>query len=419
MLIDFTVSNFRSIRAAQTLSMLATNIKEHPENVMDSPDPEIKLLRTTVIYGANASGKSTILNAIQTFSNLISKSTDLKLKEDIPHYEPFKLDFEGAKLPTAFSIEFFGFDSIRYKYEVEFNIKEIISESLYHFPKSQSAKLFVRKKDLPIEYGESLSGPKKNVEKLLLPNQLFLSKAANNNNEQLGFIYSIITVGFFNLPQNADALINVTSTYINSGNFVGLAEELSRLLSNADTGIDNISVEKQLNSHDLFVKAFHKVYNNNIAIDSTAFDIRIESDGTRKLYGLLGYLLGIDWQESYEIGISLCIDELNNSFHPLLSEMIIKYFYNNKTNNQLIFTTHDTSLLKNDLFRRDQIWFTEKDKYGATHLYSLSEFDKDKVRPDIPFDKWYLSGRFGALPLIKNFDFTPYAETEKREHQES
>ena len=159
------------------------------------------------------------------------------------------------------------------------------------------------------------------------------------------------------------------------------------------------------------VRTNRKMYDNEEEVGTTTFDLSDESEGTQRLYGLGGMILSLMDQ-----GYTVLIDELNNSFHPLITEMLIKLFQDpntNPENAQLIFTTHDTSILKPELFRRDQIWFTEKDKYGATSLYSLSEFDYDKVRPNVPFDKWYLSGRFGALPLIKDFNFSQDAEKEE------
>ncbi len=415
MLIDFTVSNFRSIKEPQTLSMLATSIKEHPENVMDTPDPEIKLLKTAVIYGANGSGKSNLLKALEAFSNFVYYSNDIKLGEKIKYYEQFRLDSQNANLPTAFIIEFFGRDDIRYKYIVSISNNEIETEALYFYPRKQEARLFYRLRGMPIVFGDGLLGAKKSIESKLLSNQLFLSKAANNNHEQLGNIYSnlwnLIHV-FSPSPKN---LLNFITSHLKVNAIKGdenFRNKLSALLSFADTGIEEVLTVKTDIPGNYEIKINHSEYINKIKAGTVSFSIEDESEGSQRLYAIGGQILLL----LNRFHSSIFIDELNNSFHPLMTEMLIKMFYNKATNpynSQLIFTTHDTSLLSSGLFRRDQIWFTEKDQYGATQLYSLSEFDKDKVRPDIPFDKWYLSGRFGALPLIKDFNFKDNATAKK------
>ena len=151
------------------------------------------------------------------------------------------------------------------------------------------------------------------------------------------------------------------------------------------------------------IQTKHKLFDGDTELEGVEVLFDIESYGTRRLYGLGGYILSL-----MNSGVAIIIDELNSSFHPLMTEAIIKLFHNpetNPNNAQLIFTTHDTSILRNDLFRRDQVWFTEKDGYGATSLFSLAEFDFKEVRKNVPFDKWYLSGRFGAIPMIMDFNY--------------
>ena len=424
MLIDFTVSNFRSIKEPQTLSMLATSAKENPENIFtpNEKEPEIKLLKTAAIYGANASGKSNIIKALDTMWYFVRNSTNFKRGEKIDYYYPFKLDVSYTTKPTSFEMEFVGADEVRYRYGFSYNREEILKEFLFFYPKKQEAKLFIREKGKAIEFGESLKGAKKSIESLLLPNNLFLSKAANNNHQQLGEIYEYIIYGFYIIGSSYSyKLNNIVSKMLDEYKNDNLKENINKLIGVADIGIEEIITKEKKDDNENIndgnkvydIQSVHRLFDDKNELGTIEFNIEEESEGTQRLYGLGGAILDL-----MSLTRTIIIDEFNNSFHPLMSEFLIKLFYNqeiNPDNSQLIFATHDTSILKPELFRRDQIWFTEKDKYGATSLYSLSEFDYDKVRATIPFDKWYLSGRFGALPLIKEFQFTEDAKAEKGE----
>lgn len=423
MIIDFTVSNYRSIKEPITISMLATNFKEHPNFTFDSMgDGKLKLLRSTVIYGPNASGKSNIIMAIDALQDLIITSTDLKLDDKIDAYDPFVLDADWSNKPTSFDIEFIGPKSIRYRYYIEFDSNEILKESLVFFPKGQEANLFFRNKGDAIKFGDYYQGPAKIVESQLLKNNLFLSKAANSNNKFLADIY----LYFRNKLK--------ISRHISHGG-VPIASLTTRICIDKNSGIDSESIQQFLRVADTGIESFeiieddsfyeklglpkdfpnelkekimqdtryqpimkHSIYHGEKRSGTKAFGLENESDGTIKLYDLAGKILHV--LKNGEVFIA---DELNSSLHPHLSSFLVGLFNNpetNPNNAQLIFATHDTSLLNSDLFRRDQIWFTEKDIYGRTSLISVSEFDTKKVRSNIPFDKWYLSGRFGAVPAI-------------------
>ncbi len=425
MLIDFTISNFRSIKEAATLSMLATKIKEHPDNIFQpNKEKNINLIKAAVIYGANASGKSNILRALKVFQEFVVKSTDLKIGEKITYYDPFKLEKTWAKKPAMFEIEFFGKDSVRYRYMVEFNSEEIIKESLVFFPKSQEANLFLREKDNPIKFGDYFHGPAKSIENQLIKNNLFLSKAANSNNKLMEDIYLYF---MSNLILSTDDMPVIPGVSFTTNECVDDESPIdtkiiSELLKIADTGIEYVDISKQkvvddfltfsdaysdefkkLAIENLFYqpRMYHKTFDDETEVGEIGFGLAEESGGTVKLYDLAGKILHVLIN-----GNVFIIDELNNSLHPIMTELLVEIFNNpgsNPNNAQLIFATHDTTLLNPDLFRRDQIWLTEKNQFGATSLYSLSEFDYRKVRGNTPFDKWYLSGRFGALPIIGDF----------------
>ena len=425
MLIDFTISNFRSIKEAVTLSMLATKVKEHPDKIFQpNKEKNIKLIRSAVIYGANASGKSNILRALAVFQEFVVKSTDLKIGEKIKYYDPFKLEKTWAKKPTLFEIEFVGNDSYRYRYMVEFNSEEIIKESLVFFPKGQEANLFLREKDNPIKFGDYFHGPAKSIENQLIKNNLFLSKAANSNNKLVEDIYlyfrNTLRLSRYDMP-GIIPMSFTTHECLDEESPID-TQIISELLKIADTGIDYFDIHKRMDFDDMppfpenfpdeikkeileqfkyQPRMFHKIFDNKTEVGEIGFGLEEESGGTVKLYDLAGRILHVLIN-----GKVFIIDELNNSLHPIMTELLVEIFNNpgsNPNNAQLIFATHDTTLLNPDLFRRDQIWLTEKNQFGATSLYSLSEFDYRKVRGNTPFDKWYLSGRLGALPIIGDF----------------
>ncbi len=405
MIVDFTIENFKSIRDLQTFSMSATKVREHSKSVFKTKEG-LRLLKSAVVYGANGSGKSNLLDAIRTMTKFIHNSTDVKLGEQIRYYQPFKLDRRCLEQPTICELEFIASDNIRYLYKFSFNASEILSESLSFFPKKQEAKFFEREKGKLMNFGEAMKGAKKSIESQLLPNHLFLSKAANSNHKQLGLVYqSLHKFLIVDTSQSHRLLKRTVQSSLSSKN-KELQEKMNILLNYADTGVQKIELRRTnsepLNASPSYAPfTVHQLFEDGEQVGETAFSLSEESKGTQQMYGLGGVLF-----QALEEGRTVFVDELDISFHSLMTEYLIQLFHNpeiNKHNAQLIFSTHDTSMLKSELFRRDQIWFTEKDHFGGSNIYSLSEFEFDKVRATIPFDKWYLSGRFGALPLMKDF----------------
>jgi len=426
MIVDFTVKNFKSIKEEQTLSMFVSGSKkEHENNIFSSStEKQINLLKSAVIYGPNASGKTNVIKAIDYFRNLILDSTDLKVDQKIPEYFPFKLDKDNKSKPIAFELEFMLKTSMRYRYSVMFDEQEILKEELVFFPKKQESRLFLREKGKPILFGPALKGRKKSIEAELLPNQLFLSRAANSNQEKMKEIYLYFRYHLrfqISAPGSANIFPNIVLELKKNNNT--FKKKLIDFLVAADTGIQSIDIEKrelkdlvfESGSQDMPEEikkireqmlevlkyrpvTIHKSYRGEKEAGTIRFDIDEESNGTRRMLGLAWNII-----RALEEGYTFIIDELDSSLHPHLSRYIIELFHDpetNPNNAQLIFTTHDTSLLDSDLFRRDQVWFTSKDKYGATQLFSLDEFDKNQVRSEGPFEKWYLGGRFGATPFI-------------------
>lgn len=423
MLIDFTVKNFRSIKDEQTLSMVASDSSgDLLDNGIKVSDENFRLLPSAIIYGANASGKSNIIRAIQEFKLMIMFSHKLSKDQKLFFFDPFRLDKQNMNNPSEFEIEFIAYDKIRYLYNVKYSEKEIIHESLFYYPKKQKTKLYIRNQDETIDFGSQLKGHKKQVENILLSNQLYLSVAVNNNLTQLNPVYKyfseyLVTVFSSNSWSHIDFLLS--SMIIPSGVFLvenqDLKNDVKKYLQIADIDINDIILkEREVTSEpykdmdlpqdviaNLNKSLKYVTYLRHQLVDDEGyvdFNINDESDGTQRLFKLSQAIIPL-----LNKGGVLIMDEIDQSLHTMLSEFILSEFNSPERNPhgaQLIATSHDISLMKPENFRRDQVWFTEKEKNGATKLYSLDQFDKDKVRGNTSFYKWYLEGRFNAIPHI-------------------
>ncbi|MFN6197801.1 MAG: AAA family ATPase [Dolichospermum sp.] len=430
MLVEFSVENYRSIQEKQTLSMVAAD----NETMLDSntfPVPnndDLRLVTSAAIYGSNASGKSNLLKAIQVLKNLVIKSASrMQIGDKLP-VEPFKLNSETAKKPSSFEVIFI-LDDIRYEYGVSLNRERVFEEWLIAYRNEVQENWFSREylpdnpKFEPNEgykwsFGKGLKGEKKRIQRFVRSNSLFISHAAQNNHPQLKEVFD-----FF---QDEINMISLTEGQLREFDFTikmceenhNFREQIVNLLSEADIGISDIRFESEpmddnikLVVQNLFSEEFEvrKNANNLLEIDfmnvitihkmndsnsEIELEIEDESAGTKRLFYIAGYLLWV-----LEYGKVLIIDEIDRSLHPVLSKALIKMFNNpeiNKNNAQLIFTTHDTTLLDDETFRPDQIWFTEKDN-SMTKLYSLFDF---RPRENESLQKGYLLGRYGAIPFI-------------------
>lgn len=429
MLIAFGVKNYKSIKEEQEFSFLASSsINEHPDNYVELDNQE-KVLKTTLVYGRNASGKSNLLEALSDFLKMVKDSTDLKLNQSIPAYKPFLFDKESKKENSKFWIEIIADDNIKYYYEVIFNKDSIVEENLDFYPKGYPANLFSRKND-EFKYGDYLKGEKRSIENQLLKNQLFLSKGVINNHEQLKvpFLKLQSSMSAVSLKSSLDdRLMSIFMHIANdkeADSLFSIIHNINELLKVADTGITKIETEeldeaeieskksrlgdsvdqlkKELRDsiYKFNIKSFHKVFNDSKEIGFQEIPFGDESEGSKRLA-----VLGTFAVFSLASGSLLIIDELNNSLHPLLTTFFVKLFHSKKynpNNAQLLFSTHDTSLLNSELVRRDQVWFAEKNKFGESSYYSIADFKG--IRSDIPIEKWYLSGRFGAIPVLSDID---------------
>jgi AAA15 family ATPase/GTPase len=416
MLIEFTVENFRSIRDEQTFTMEAFGSKFLLENNVGEVElaggKKMHLLKSAVIYGANASGKSNLIKALYNLCFMITESGSFKVGKGIACYEPFLLDRNSDGKPTCFKITFIGKNNIKYVYEIAYNKDEITSEKLDYYPNGKISNLFKRGNiqfDFDdeevfdsIDFGSKLEDKKNIKSKTILNNQLFLSKFGENAHKQLTEIYqyfSEIIVGDALDKNDIKRLQEDVSEEINKPKNKHLLMRLNNLIKIADTKIDSVSIKSIQDKLRPFAQ--HAIYEGDTIVAEKSFNVEEESVGTQVLF-----TLGFSILKVLDRGGVFIFDELDSSLHPQLSSFLVRLFHNTITNSknaQIIFSTHEVLLLDKNTFRKDQIWFTEKDKTGATELFSANDFDG--VRDDMPFDKWYLAGKFGGTPHIAESKF--------------
>ncbi|WP_395761864.1 ATP/GTP-binding protein [Elizabethkingia anophelis] len=431
MIIDFVFKNFRSFKDESTFTLKADSFKSKQDNTfeIETVNGPVKLLKTAVIYGPNAGGKSNFIKALETFVLLIRYSPSFNSHENrIISYDPFELDINSQNSPVYFKISFFLEDYVRYDYEVSILKQRIASERLDFYPKGQVANIFERviknddEVDL-IELGKNLKG--KRIPKKVFNNQLYLSKFGwEVPHDVLTPIYkylSNIDVWMSHDKYRIDLVNKEISMIIAQSESVKLKERLSKLIRISDTKIEGISskelkrnefhlpkeipeeiVDEIYEDNKIRTYSHHKIFDGTKEVDVKEFDFnQKESTGTKVLFALGGKIL-----QKLESGGIFVVDELDNSLHPKLCKFLIRLFNNkvsNPKNAQLIFATHEVTLLDKDVFRKDQIWFVEKNKYGSSEMYCANEFEG--VRDETNFEVWYRTGKFGGDPNIKEIEF--------------
>lgn len=418
MFIEFTVGNFLSFKEKRTLSFKAGSITELPGNVVISND--IKLLRSSVIYGANSSGKSNLIKALSCMRNLILSSVKLNDNEELD-FTPFLLS-DCEEEPTSFEIIFL-LNNKKVRYGLEYNLEGIVKEWLYTQQGSKKEIIkFIRTIDGIGVTKDFKEGEGKEIS--TNDNRLFISLVAqlgggfskaiiewirsynvisgldheDYNNYTLRMLHRKIkgceeSLSLFKkLQLGFSDVITKESEYDVNDFPTELSDDLKSKILKDSKGKTHISMKTIHNSYDEYGSVTGKV---NFSVNEN------ESEGTRKIIDLSGPIF-----DTLILGTMLIIDELDAKLHPLITIQIIKLFNSpetNPNNAQLLFVTHDTNLLKSELFRRDQIWFTEKDNVEQTDLYNLIEFkmpDGSKVRSDGNLERNYIRGRYGAIPFI-------------------
>ncbi|MCA1779719.1 MAG: ATP-binding protein [Xanthomonadaceae bacterium] len=417
MLIEMSVTNFRSFRETQTFSLVKGGGDERVETnsfAVDAPN-NIRLLRSAAIYGPNASGKSNLLLALQAMRRMVLESAiNLQRGDPLPVI-PFRLSPVTRKLPSEFEITFLV-EGVRYQYGFAATAERIHEEWLLAYPKVRAQRWFGRvwnpdHKRYDWELGNNLTGEKQLWQKSTRDNALFLSTAVQLNSEQLRPVFDWFRTTL--RLANVDGWGPVFSASLCENSEKA---QVMNFLRAADLHIDDILVESRPFDLEALPKDMPEPLRDVIAGDmkgkkiidietihkdddgeAVTFDLDDESDGTQKLFSFAG-----PWIDSLTNGYVLFIDELHNSLHPRLVQFLVQLFHDpttNPKNAQLIFTTHETSILNQEVFRRDQIWFCEKNKGQATELYPLTDFSPRKGRENL--EAAYLSGRYGALPFVR------------------
>jgi len=424
MLIEFSVTNYRSILERQTLNMTASSYfkeLEAPNTFAPVADESVpKLLRSAVLYGPNASGKSTLIQALRLMEYQVLNSQKESQADDPIDVVPFKLTAQSRQADSEFEITFVE-NEVRYEYGFRCNRERFTEEWLFAYPSGRPQKWFHRVfdaqagKDAYKFSPNFLGGRQRQIwERQTRPNALFFSTAIQLNNEQLKPAFS----WFRSRLRVVDSVHGFSQGYT----LMRCQDEPDRqrvieFMNAADLSIADIQIKESLFSAEslhpsmpsamreglikelagkknLEPRFFHK---DALSQELVEFAEEEESDGTLALFAFAG-----PWLDVIEHDRVLVVDELDTSLHPLLVHHLVKKLHHAGSKAQLIFTTHDTTLLSQKLLRRDQVWFMEKDSNRATRLYPLSDFSP---RDNEAVERGYLNGRYGGIPFLKDLDF--------------
>lgn len=429
MIIQFSIKNYKSFKDKVSLSLIASNYDKDTreiDNVDFNEKFGLRLLKSAVILGANASGKSNLLEAFGFMKYFVLNSSKEGQKGDEIDVDPFKLNSVSEKEPSEFEI-IFVYQEVLYRYGFEATNKEIISEWLYYRPKTKEVELFYREKSSYETHARSfIKGRMVIKEGLVRNNALLISVAAQFNDKTsikvLDWFKKLRTISGLNEYGYKGFTLHKTEDPLQK-------RKILELLKAADLGIDDIQVDKfdmdklpsSLSKEDREriireIKEEDAIYISDVLTTHKKFDVNgrsnsnvvfslddDESSGTKKFFALTGPILDV-----IENGFILVVDELDSKLHPNLVCKIVSLFNSkelNPKNAQLIFNTHDTNLLSSGLFRRDQIWFTNKNRLGESRLYSLADFKSDEVKKNEPFEENYIEGKYGAVPYLGSFEY--------------
>lgn len=394
MLIKFNFKNFKSFKEENQLDMEASAIKEHTYNITTKNN--INILKVAAIYGANASGKTNVLQAFDYMKQRILVSDDSKKFNTQESIYTFMINNE----PMCFEVEILCKNDKIYKYGFEMKKDKIISEWLYEKRINKFYTIFERNNN-------NVTINKKNIYNNIDEKTLFLNiySKIDKENECINNVYDwFINANYLELENPKFENILNTRISLKILNDEKYKKELLKFIQSFDNTIEGIkTVPYKIENLEEVVKIelIHKTKDNVLA----SLPLELESNGTRKMFHLFDFFM-----EALKNGMILFVDELDAKLHPLLTKYIINLFHNketNKGNGQLIYSTHDTINLNKEIFRRDEIWFTEKNTYGESELYTLSDYTLDnetKVRNDATYNKDYLTGRYGAIPILEQFD---------------
>lgn len=432
MLLEFQVENFLSFKELSKLSMIAsssisrTKLEDSFVTINGN-----RILTSAAIFGANASGKSNFLKAIGFMNEFVSNSArESKFKQEID-VSSFKLSKETIDEPSTFEMTFIVKNNtdfsvkehIEFRYGFRVTTNKVESEWLFARFTSQESKLFTRIGN-DIQIGDKFKEGKQIYYSVgdFNKSTLFLSLIASIKGENA--ILTSLVMDWFRKLRDITAIANdnffaITADLMKDKKF---KKEILLALAISDISIEDITSERKKfdfnqlprefrdeinekkieNWFSLSLKTYHKQYNSKKdVVDKVIFDFeKNESDGTKKLFSIIGPILS-----ALKMGLVLVIDEIDARLHPNLCVLLVSLFNSkviNKKNAQLIFASHNTLIMNKEILRRDQIYFTQKDKFGESELYSL--LDYKKVRNDATYNKDYLLGKYGAVPFLGNFE---------------
>lgn len=416
MLVQFTVENFLSIRDKVYLSLEPSKDSEHPENLITKGD--YKAVNSVAIYGANASGKSSLFKAITVALIMIRNSNNVQITDKLP-MTPFKFDFESRNKPTSFEFTFIAKDGRKYIYGFSATTEKVVEEYLYCYNTSKPTLLFDLNENEKPKFNRAYKVKLEAAYQMNTANKLFLATATTWNVEctKSPFEWLAESIDTFT---DVMELGGVAFEKYRTDENRKYIEFTKNLLKQADINISSIEVDakevvggpalpfqivvqgkiippNEGKHYDVEITTGHTVVDENGEKTEFSLTLQEESIGTQLLF-FYGPLL----KDAFEKGKTIVLDEIDKSMHPSLVKFIMNLFRDsdvNKNGAQLIVTTHETGILSLDMFRRDQIYFTEKDsKSGVTDLYSLDEFS---VRKTENIEKGYLMGRYGAIPFLQ------------------
>ena len=416
MLVQFTVENFLSIRDKVYLSLEPSKDSEHPENLITKGD--YKAVNSVAIYGANASGKSSLFKAITVALIMIRNSNNVQVTDKLP-MTPFKFDFESRNKPTPFEFTFIAKDGRKYIYGFSATTEKVVEEYLYCYNTSKPTLLFDLNENEKPKFNRAYKVKLEAAYQMNTANKLFLATATTWNVEctKSPFEWLAESIDTFT---DVMELGGVAFEKYRTDENRKYIEFTKNLLKQADINISSIEVDakevmggpalafqsvvqgkiippNEGKHYDVEITTGHTVVDENGEKTEFSLTLQEESIGTQLLF-FYGPLL----KDAFEKGKTIVLDEIDKSMHPSLVKFIMNLFRDsdvNKNGAQLIVTTHETGILSLDMFRRDQIYFTEKDsKSGVTDLYSLDEFS---VRKTENIEKGYLMGRYGAIPFLQ------------------
>lgn len=411
MLVEFAVENFKSIRNEARLNLVASRGDEQRDTHLVKPElsgdvHNEPLVRSTAIYGPNAAGKSNLVNALDAMQYIVTRSTEHI--GELP-VTPFLLDPDCEDEATMLEVLCIA-EGVRYQYGFRATQHHVTDEWLFAWPRGRLQVWFERT-EKEWKFGPKLTGDKKVWQRATRPNALYLSTAISLNSEQLRPIYDWFDerlkvvdargwANFYSMSWCRDQRKSEIVDFLNVAD-LGIADvrvvekEIQPRLLRRDMDPDRKQhlVHKRPGKKISEVRLIHDTGNSS----PSELQLRDESDGTQRIFALAG-----PWIDSLKNGNVIVFDELHASLHPALVKFLVDQFHDPKLNArgaQLVFTTHDTSILNQDVFRRDQIWFCERNERQETHLFPLTDFSPRKGLENL--ERSYLGGRYGALPIIE------------------